>query len=62
MDGKSYLVKKDTTWNYQIQVQLAMPRLTRCILIKGTLVAPVQFDEELWEHMVGKLRKLFFEL
>ena len=62
MDGKSYLVKKDTTWNYQIQVQLAMARLTRCILIKGTLVVPVQFDEELWEHMVGKLRKLIFEL
>lgn len=43
-----------------------MARLTRCILIiytlKGILVVPVQFDEELWEHMVEKLRKFFIEL
>ena len=66
MDGKSYLVKKETTWNYQIQGQLAMARLTRCILIiytlKRILVVPVQFDEELREYMVGKLRKFFFQL
>lgn len=43
-----------------------MARLTRCILIiytlKRILVVPVQFDEELWEYNVGKLRKFFFEL
>lgn len=54
MDGKSYLVKKETTWNYQIQGRLAMARLTRCILIiytlKRILVVPVQFDEELREY------------
>ena len=43
-----------------------MARLTRCILIiytlKRMLVVPVQFGEELWEHMVEKLRKFFIEL
>lgn len=43
-----------------------MARLTRCILfiytLKGILVVPVQFGEELWEHMVEKLRKFFIEL
>ena len=43
-----------------------MAKLTRCILIiytlKRILVVPVQFDEELWEYMVGKLRKFFFQL
>ena len=30
--------------------------------LKRILVVPVQFDEELWEYMVGKLRKFFFQL
>ena len=60
--GKYYL-KKETSWNYQIQGQLAIARLTHCNLIiytlMGILVVPVQFDEELWERMVGKLTKFF---
>ena len=64
VNGKYYL-KKETSWNYQIQGQLAIARLTHCNLIiytlKGILVVPVQFDEELWERMVGKLKNFFLE-
>ena len=64
VDGKYYL-GKETSWYYQIQGQLAIAGLTHCYLIiytlKGILVVPVQFDRELWEHMVGRLKKFFLE-
>ena len=59
VNGKYYL-KKEISCNYQIQRQLAIARLTHCNLLtftlKGILVVPVEFDEELWECMVGKLK------
>lgn len=60
-----YYVKKETSWSYQIQGQLALARLEQCNLImytlKGILVVPVKFDKELWDKMVGKLSKFFLE-
>lgn len=48
-----------------MQGQLALARLEQCNLIiytlKGILVAPVKFDKELWDKMVGKLSKFFLE-
>ena len=62
VNGKYYL-KKEISWNYQIQRQLAIARLTHCNLLiytlKGILVVPVEFDEELWECMVGKPKNFF---
>ena len=58
VDGK-YEIKKETKWNYQIQ------GLHRCDLViytlKGILIVNINFDSDLWNEMLQKLRNSFVE-
>ena len=66
-----YIYKEDgiyklkTKWNYQIQGEMALPRVKNADLIiytnKGIMVIDVPFDVKLWEDILVKLNKFYFK-
>lgn len=61
-NGK-YKLKKETKWNYQIQGEMALSKVTNADLLiyknKGILIIEVLFDKHLWEEMLVKLDKFY---
>ena len=58
-----YKLKKETKWNYQLQGEMALSKLTIGDLAiytnKGIMVIEVEFDENLWHEILVKLTKFY---
>lgn len=58
-----YKLRKETKWNYQLQGEMALSKLTIGDLViytnKGIMVIEIEFDENLWHEMLVKLTKFY---
>ena len=56
---KGFQLKKETTWYYQVQGQMAITGIHHTDLViytnKGILIVPVEFNEQFWLQILDKL-------